>query len=124
MQVAPVCDGKQMADARGQRLDVLNPATGKVVARQLCCGSDDVERVIHSSERAFASEQWQGLSPAERGALLLRLADAIESRAERLIELELLEAGKPIAQFRDSEIPFVAALLRFYPGAADKIKGR
>jgi acyl-CoA reductase-like NAD-dependent aldehyde dehydrogenase len=47
----------------------------------------------------------------------------MEAEAERLVELELLDTGKPITQLQAGEIPLAAAILRFYAGAADKIDG-
>ncbi len=52
-----------------------------------------------------------------------RSPTCLEAEAESLIELELLDTGKPIAQLRDGEIPLSAAILRFYAGAADKVDG-
>ena len=123
MQVAPLLDGREMTGAGGGSLEVVNPATGEVFARQACCNSEDVARIVESADRAFHSAAWQTLTPAARGALLLKLADAVEAEAERLIETELLDSGKPVSQLREVELPFAAALLRFYGGAADKIEG-
>ncbi len=123
IRVAPVLEGRQMTDAGGGELAVLNPATGRDIGRQICCSTEDVDRLVSSAGRAFRSPGWRKLAPADRGLLLLRLADAIEAEADRLIELELLDSGKPITQLREVELPFAAALLRYYAGAADKIDG-
>jgi len=94
-----------------------------VVAREACCGSADLDRVVESSHKAFESANWQGLSAAERGRLLLRLADLVETEAEKLVELELLDTGKPVRQLTSGEVPLAASIIRFYAGAADKIDG-
>lgn len=119
----PVLDGKSFEAASGETVDVINPATGEVVGRQRCCSDDDVHRIVESSQRAYESNAWQQLAPADRGHLLLKVADLLEQEADQLIELELLDTGKPIAQLRDGEIPLSAAILRFYAGAADKVDG-
>lgn len=123
LNLFPVLDGKPLEAASGETVDVINPATGDVIGRQRCCSDDDVARIVESSQRAFESEQWQSLAPADRGQLLLQVADLLEAEAEQLIELELLDTGKPVAQLRDGEIPLSAAILRFYAGAADKVDG-
>lgn len=123
IQVRPWIDGGDMPGTRGGETVVTSPATGEAVARQFCCDAQDAEKVVGSSVRAFASDGWQGVAPAQRGAVLLKLADLLERRAEELIELELLDTGKPISQLRNAEIPLCAAILRFYGGAADKIEG-
>ena len=102
---------------------MINPATGAVIGRQACCSDGDVDQIVQSSQLAFEADSWRNLSPADRGQLLLQVADLLEAEAESLIELELLDTGKPIAQLRDGEIPLSAAILRFYAGAADKVDG-
>ena len=62
-------------------------------------------------------------TPADRGRTLCRLADLVEKHANDLVDLELQDVGKPIAQLRGGEIPLTAAIIRFYAGAADKIEG-
>jgi acyl-CoA reductase-like NAD-dependent aldehyde dehydrogenase len=123
LQVAPFIDGKELKSAGGGWADVVNPATGQVIARQACCDAEDVDRAVASADRAFHSPQWQALSAADRGRMLLRLADLVEKHAEELIELELIDVGKPVSQLRGGEIPLLAAIIRFYAGAADKIEG-
>ena len=122
-RVLPFRDGAHVEDVGGGLAEVVDPATGALIAEQACCDVAAVDRIVQSSGRAFASPDWQGLAPADRGRLLLKLADRVEAEAERLIELELLDTGKPISQLRGGEIPLTAALLRFYAGAADKIEG-
>ena len=123
LEVGPVLDGEELKEAGGGSFDVVNPATGDCIAREACCDADCVNRIVESSRKAFDSDTWQKLSAPERGQLLLRLADLVERDADKLIELELLDTGKPVAQLRGGEVPLTAALLRFYGGAADKIDG-
>lgn len=122
LNVSPLLDGRDFP-ATGGVADVGNPATGAVVAQQHCCSAADVDAIVQSSHRAFGSPAWQKLAPADRGRLLLKLADLVEARADELIELELLDTGKPTSQLRGGEIPLAAAIIRFYAGAADKIEG-
>ncbi len=121
--VGPIIDGKELKTGGAGGFEVVNPATGEVIAREVCCDAATTGRIVESSARAFHSPAWQKCSPAQRGRLLLRLADLVENRAEELIELELQDVGKPISQLRGGELPLTAGLLRFYAGAADKIEG-
>jgi len=123
MRVGPVIDGKELKSAGGGTVDVLNPATGEVTAKQVCCDEADTAKIVDSSARAFGSSEWQGMTSAGRASLLLKLADLVEKNAAELIELELMDTGKPISQLRGGELPLTAALIRFYAGAADKIEG-
>jgi acyl-CoA reductase-like NAD-dependent aldehyde dehydrogenase len=121
--VYPFVNGRSLKLPNAQLRDVINPATGKVVARQVCCDRKAVDGIVASSRKAFESAEWRGLTPSARARLLLKLADLIDKNAEKLIELELQDTGKPIAQLRGGELPLAAALIRFYAGAADKLEG-
>jgi acyl-CoA reductase-like NAD-dependent aldehyde dehydrogenase len=116
--------GRELTDGGAGEVDVINPATGEVIARQACCSPAMVDQIVRDSQQAFQSAAWRGMSGAERGRKLQRLADLVEEHAEELIELELLDVGKPVSQLRHGEIPLLCNLIRFYAGAADKIEGR
>jgi aldehyde dehydrogenase (NAD+) len=61
---------------------------------------------------------------AERGNLLLRLAELIRRNQEELIELESLDSGKPVSAIRRQDLPAVVDTLTYYAGWADKINGQ
>ncbi|MEN8202244.1 MAG: aldehyde dehydrogenase family protein [Bacteroidota bacterium] len=122
--VGPVIDGKELDFTGGDAVDVINPATGKPVASQLCCDSKCVDEIVASGKKAFHSKQWQQMTPSRRGHCLMKLADLMEVHAEELADLELQDTGKPVSQLLHAEIPLCASILRFYAGAADKIEGR
>ena len=123
LRVGPILDGKELHNGHAGSCGVVNPVTGQTIATQALCDEACVARIAESSTRAYHSPEWQKLSAAERGYLLLNLASLVEKHAEELIELELLDTGKPITQLRTGEIPLAAAIIRFYAGAADKIEG-
>lgn len=121
--VGPVLDGRELKDGGGGHFDVVNPATGEVVAQEACCDEATVSRIAESADAAFRSDAWQNLSPADRGKLVWRIADLLEERAEAFVQLELADVGKPVSALRGGEIPLAASILRFYAGAADKVEG-
>ena len=94
-----------------------------MIGEEIQCDADTVDRAVRSSRKAFESDQWQALSAAERGMMLLKVADLMEQKAEQLVQLELQDTGKPITQLRAGELPLTAAIIRFYAGAADKVEG-
>jgi betaine-aldehyde dehydrogenase len=106
----------------GETDPVLNPATGQTIAHAPVSSAADVDRAVQAASAAF--EQWSTTTPGERALALLRLADAIESHADELAELEADNAGKPIAAVRTDEIPFMVDNLRFFAGAARCLEGR
>jgi betaine-aldehyde dehydrogenase len=115
-------DGEFVDPADGQTEPVLNPATQETIAHAPLSSAADVERAVAAARRAFPG--WSTTTPGERSLALLRLADAIDEHAEELTELEADNAGKPIAAFRDDEIPFIVDNLRFFAGAARDLEGR
>jgi betaine-aldehyde dehydrogenase len=107
--------------ASGETLEVENPADEQVIARVQASGAEDVDRAANAAEAAF--ESWGKATPQERSLALLKLADAIEARADELGRLESKNAGKPVAAAID-EIPVMVDNLRFFAGAARLLEGK
>jgi aminobutyraldehyde dehydrogenase len=80
-----------------------------------------VNKAVSAAHRAF--DGWGETTAMERSRLLLKLADAIESRAEQFARLESLNCGKPYARALGDEIPAVADCYRFFAGAARTLTG-
>jgi aminobutyraldehyde dehydrogenase len=97
-----------------ERIEVVNPATGEVVATVPEAGDDGAAAAVAAAAAAF--DGWRRTVPKERGAALFRLAAAIEERVEELTELESLDVGKPLAAARP-EIVSAADKYRLYAGA-------
>ena len=115
-------DGRFVDPAEGQTEPVLNPATGEGIAEAPLSSAEDVDRAVAAARGAFP--EWSVTTPGERALALLKLADAIEEHSDELSELESDNAGKPIAAFREDEIPFMVDNLRFFAGAARCMEGR
>jgi aminobutyraldehyde dehydrogenase len=113
-------DGAFVA-GEGDAERVLNPATGELLVALPEASADQVHKAVSAAHRAFDS--WSETTPMERSRLLLRLADAIESRAEEFARLESLNCGKPYARALGDEIPAVADCYRYFAGAARCVGG-
>ncbi|TAK00596.1 MAG: gamma-aminobutyraldehyde dehydrogenase [Chloroflexota bacterium] len=113
--------GEWVDSASGQTLDVLNPATDNVVARVPASDTEDVDRAVRAAEKAFAT--WQHTTPQDRSLLLLKLADALDARADELGRLESLHTGKPVNLAID-EMAVSSDLFRFFAGAARVMEGK
>ncbi|MFN2542988.1 MAG: gamma-aminobutyraldehyde dehydrogenase [Actinomycetota bacterium] len=109
--------GEWVPSASGETQDVVNPATGGVIAIVPKGTAEDVDRAVTAARKAF-DEAWYDTTPGERQALLLKLADAIEEHAEELAALESANVGKPRATTLTEELPVVSDNLRFFAGAA------
>jgi betaine-aldehyde dehydrogenase/aminobutyraldehyde dehydrogenase len=99
----------------GAQRDILNPATGEVVARVPEGTQADVERAIEAAQAARIG--WRDTTPGRRMELLLALADAVDAHAAELAALESLNVGKPMSLALE-ELPICSDELRFFAGAA------
>jgi aminobutyraldehyde dehydrogenase len=113
-------DGAFVA-GEGEAEKVLNPSTGEQLVALPEASAEQVHKAVSAAHRAFDS--WSESTPMERSRLLLRLADAIESRGEQFARLESLNCGKPYARALGDEIPAVADCFRYFAGAARCVSG-
>lgn len=109
-------DGGFRPAADGEMVDVVNPSTGKVIARAPASTSDDVDAAVSAAERAF-SGPWGDTTPAERATLLLRLADIIVDHSLEFADLESINVGKPRGDAA-FEITEASDVLRYMAGVA------
>ena len=96
-------------------LDVVNPATGSVIARVTSGTAADVDRAVDAARGALPA--WRALTPGDRAKVLTAMADAVDANLDELVALEQLNVGKPIGLAAE-EIPGVSEVLRFMAGAA------
>src|SRR2546430_3413750 len=85
--------GGELHDAHGGSEPILNPATGEEIARAPVSTEMDVDAAVDAAEAAFPG--WSETVPGVRALALLRIADAIEERAEGICRVESLNVGKP-----------------------------
>lgn len=92
--------GGEWVEARsGRTFTSFNPATGEALAEVAEGDKADIDRAVAAARRAFEGE-WSRFKPAERQALLLRLADLVEADIDQLATLDTLDMGAPIARTR------------------------
>lgn len=94
---------------------ILDPRTGALILEVPEASTAQVDRAVAAARRAFAT--WSRTTPAERSAVLLRIADRVEAEAEGFAALEALNCGKPINAARNDEIPAIVDCYRFFAGA-------
>ncbi len=102
----------------GEWLDNVEPATGAVYGRIARSGADDVEAAVTAARAAFP--EWRAWSPADRRAVLHRLADKVAENAALLAEAEARDNGKPVSLATSVDIPRAEQNLRFYASAAEQ----
>jgi betaine-aldehyde dehydrogenase len=114
--------GERVPAADGRTSDVIDPTTGETYARAAVSGDADIDRAMKSAAQAF--ETWRDATPADRQRALLHIADALESRADELVDAECRNTGKPRALTLSEEIPPMIDQIRFFAGAARVLDGR
>lgn len=114
--------GSWVSGSADENIDVINPATGDVLARFMSSSREDVDLAVQAARDAQPS--WAALTPGERSELLHRLVDAVRESGDELVELEVLDAGKPINAARTEEFPAILDALRHFAGAARSLSGQ
>lgn len=109
--------------ARGKRFTTLNPATEEPITEVAEATAADIDAAVAAARAALTRGPWGALTGAQRGRILNRLAAILRERSEELIQLEGLDAGKPLAATRRMDLPAAIDCLEYFAGWADKITG-
>ncbi|WP_119269050.1 aldehyde dehydrogenase family protein [Taklimakanibacter deserti] len=114
-------DGARHKAVGRETFPTIDPSTEETLT-QIARGRDaDIDLAVTAADRAMKGE-WRDMTPAERGRLMFRLADALEAEAERFALLETLDVGKPVKESL-GDVRGVCATIRYNAGAADKMEG-
>ncbi|KAK9327547.1 Aldehyde/histidinol dehydrogenase [Lipomyces starkeyi] len=116
-------NGEFVTGKEGKAFEVINPATGKTVGLVHEATAADVDIAVDAAEAAFYDGPWSKMSSADRGCLLLKLADLFEENLTVLASIEAFDNGKAI-QLAKGDISACIGCLRYYGGWADKIHGK
>ncbi len=122
MQNQLFIDGQFVSALEGGEIDVVNPTNGELLTRIAAALAEDVDLAVAAAKRAFPG--WAATPGAERGRLLMKLADRIEACSDELARLESLDTGHPLRDSRILDVPRTAACFRYFGGIADKIEGK
>ena len=123
-QTKMLIDGKWRDSKSGKTFETINPATEEVITQVAEGDAADIDLAVKAARKAFDSGPWRKMDARDRGRLMYKLADLIESHIDELAELETLDNGKPIGESRNADLPLVIDCLRYYAGWADKIHGQ
>jgi betaine-aldehyde dehydrogenase len=104
-----------------KRAELVDPSTGEVFATAPVSSETEVDAAVQSAAAAF--DGWRDATPSERSLALIRIADAIEARADELVKAESQNTGKPVALTASEEIPPMVDQIRFFAGAARILHG-
>jgi 1-pyrroline dehydrogenase len=112
--------GDMIAGVDGATREVLNPATGEVIARVPEGSAADVDRAVAAARAARIP--WRDTTPGRRQEVLLEMAAVIDRHADELAALESANVGKP-QSLAAEELPICSDELRFFAGAARTLQG-
>ena len=115
-------NGEYVDSADGRTSGIINPSTEEEFATAQISSSEDVDRAMNAASTAF--ETWRDSTPADRQLALLKLADAMEKRADDFVDVESENTGKPLGFTKSEELPPAIDQVRFFAGAARVLEGR
>ena len=118
-----VIGGQQVDAADGQTFEVLDPATGQVMATAPLGGKEDVDRAVEAAQAAFDDRKgWSSWSASKRGRTLAKFSALVKANLEELARLESRNVGKPITGARGEALG-ASLVFEYYAGAANKVFG-
>jgi len=120
MNTKLLINGKLVA-GKGAKEDVLDPATGQPLVTLAEASPEQIESAVSAAAKAFPA--WSASVPRDRAALLLKIAERIESEAADYARLESQNCGKPYTAVLNDEIPAIVDVFRFFAGAARTLHG-
>jgi betaine-aldehyde dehydrogenase len=113
--------GEYIEALADERMAIFDPATGAEYGTAAISNAADVDTAYQSADQAF--QIWSQSTPAERQLALIRMADAMDARAEEIGAVESRDTGKPL-RFAIGEVHGSARQVRFFAGAARNLEGR
>ena len=114
--------GSSTPSHSGQTTELINPSTGQVYATAQLSDAVDVDNAFSAASDAFAI--WRETTPAERQRAMLKIADALETRADEIVAIESENTGKPIGLTASEEVPPMIDEIRYFAGAARNLEGK
>ena len=107
----------------GETLETVDPATERPLAKFAGATPQDIDEAVAAARQALESGPWPAMGPAERGGLLLKLADRLEAHQDVLAALETLDNGMPMSTVAAHAAPWSARVMRYYAGWPGRITG-
>jgi len=117
-------DGTFVDASDGATIETSAPSSGEPLARIASGGDVDIDRAVKAARRAFERGVWSQRPPSDRKAVLLGLAELIEQHTAELALLDAIEAGKPIVDCEEGDLPDAVATFRWFAEATDKVFGK
>ena len=109
-------------ETSGETHQIIDPATGKSVSEYNLATAADVDTAVAAARAAFPA--WAGATPAERSAVLAKLAKLADEHAEQFVAEEVSQTGKPVRLATEFDVPGSVDNIDFFAGAARHLEGK
>jgi len=116
-------NGRWVNAQSGKTFPTYDPATGEVLAHVTEGDKADIDLAVQAARKAFEEGPWRTMTSSDRGKVIWRLADLLESNLEEFAQLESLDNGKPLTIARAADVPLAVDLFRYMAGWTTKIEG-
>ncbi len=116
-------DGEWVKGASGASIEVIDPSKGEPYALIPEATEQEIGLAVDASRSAFDSGVWPRLPPSERSKFIHRLAEILEHKVAKLVDVETRNTGKPIKQSSNYDIPYAIDNMHFLAGAARELNG-
>lgn len=120
--ITNVIAGKPIEPSGAGLINVLNPATGEVIADYKESTAADFDLAIRSALTSLTG--WAASTPARRAEALPAMVELVDEHRDKTAHLETANAGKPITSVHHDELPGVTNHLRFFAGVARCLTGQ
>ncbi|MFC4296427.1 aldehyde dehydrogenase [Castellaniella hirudinis] len=121
LYAGPVIPGFQASAAR---MPVVSPIDNTTIGALVAGTAADVDAAVAAARASFESGEWSGLAPAARKQVLLDWVSLIREHAEEIAALDCVDAGKPITECLNTDMPATLDTFAWYAEAVDKCFGR
>jgi betaine-aldehyde dehydrogenase len=116
----PLLIGDQWVGDTGAALESVNPATGQHNYTVCAATTTEVDRAVEVAQTAARADSWRQMLPHARARLLTKLAEVIESRADDLARMQMLENGK-VQRECHAQASSAAAIFRYYAAVCETV---
>ncbi|OAA80636.1 Aldehyde/histidinol dehydrogenase [Akanthomyces lecanii RCEF 1005] len=113
-----------VAAQSGEAITSIDPATEKPIATVQAAGEQDVDAAVRAARAALKDPSWKLLSATDRGILMTKLAELMESKRELFATIDAWDNGKTYAEALDGDLAEAVGVIRYYAGWADKTFGQ
>lgn len=115
-------DGRWVEASGSTTFEVVDPATGDVIARAADGQPQDVDRAVVAARRAFDEGPWPRISERERARILFAAAEIVRRERDTLAEIEVRDSGKPLHEAIE-DVDEAAFMFEYYAGWTTKVMG-